>query len=126
MRESSITADAIIAADTKDETIADRYSRVIRINLTAVANNCQGTPLLLSPFLFQLSLPFVSFVLLTSIQGKIYRVEPCNKNKWMETTLLQSISIKGRTDLWDRFTPGGSFFGCVPHGCIGMSPSSSS
>eukprot|EP00026_Physarum_polycephalum_P004142 Phypoly_transcript_04159.p1 GENE.Phypoly_transcript_04159~~Phypoly_transcript_04159.p1 ORF type:complete len:680 (+),score=97.55 Phypoly_transcript_04159:113-2041(+) len=91
IRQQCAAVDAIIAADTRNDDLADRYARVIGINLTAVVEHCQG---------------------------KIFRVEPANKNNWVETSLEGSICMKGRKDLWDNFVPGGPYFQDVPHGCI--------
>jgi len=91
MRMNCLAADAIVASDSKDETVLDRYSHVIKINLTGVVDD---------------------------LQGKIYRVEPANKNDWQEITLEGSICMKGRENLWKKFVAGGPFFQDVPHGCI--------
>lgn len=56
--------------------------------------------------------------------GVLHRVQlrdgVLDTNHWLPTTLETANEISQSNDLWSLFEAGSSFFGCVPHGCIGM------
>jgi hypothetical protein len=139
LRNTALAADAITAQDhNTDGVMADRYARVIKVNLTGIVHQCQGIfpPIFPNPHTLPISpLPSCHILFYTlnyyhilspltfispPYTGKIYRVEPSNMNKWKETTLEGSICMRGRVDLWKSFIPGESYFQSVPHGCIGI------
>jgi len=98
-REDCLMIDQIIAEDVRDPYIADRFARVVYIDLRKLC---------------------------TKYHGKVYRVEingndtQVNTNHWIPTPLelIQNYLTVSSECWWKDFEPGNRYFEKVPHGCV--------
>jgi len=96
LHQTTIQTDQILGEDLRNNTIVDRYKRIIRINLTKLVERKKAV---------------------------LYRVEfrgdgHLNNNNWIPTHLDQARAWSHAGGLWNHFEPGNSFFHSVPHGCV--------
>jgi hypothetical protein len=101
VRDMAIAVDEVMAEDSRNPYLADRFKRVVGINIG---------------------------LLHTKYGAKIHRVETSKQNPslvdsnhWIPTPIQEAALWCKKENLWEQFEAGVSDFQSVPHGCVVLS-----